>query len=175
MKHLILTTALVAAFSANANAQDSRFTLSEGYAYQQFDEFNAHSLNSRLGYNLTDFIRVEANAVSGLSGSSGIDCPVGADCSSVEPRARFRYGYGVSVAGEFPVSEHLSMFARVGYDIANFKATAGPSGNDSGLALGAGADFFFNDAHGVRLEYSRTNFDDRDDASSWGISYVRRF
>lgn len=175
MKHLILTTALVAVFSAGAYAQEARFTLTEGYAYQQFDEFNAHSLNTRLSYDLNQFIRVEANAVSGLSGSSGIDCPVGENCSSVEPRARFRYGYGVSVAGTFPVSEQLSMFARVGYDTANFKATAGPSGNDSGLALGAGADFFFNDAHGVRLEYSRTDFEDRGDASSWGIAYVRRF
>ncbi|MFT6661141.1 MAG: opacity protein-like surface antigen [Maricaulis maris] len=175
MKHLILTTALVAVFSAGAQAQDSRFTLSEGYAYQQFDEFNAHSTNGRLSYNLNDFIRLEANAVSGLSGSSGIDCPVGEDCSSIEPRARFRYGYGVSIAGEYPVSEQLSMFARIGYDTANFKATAGPTGNDSGMSLGAGADFYFNDAHGVRLEYSRTEFDDRGDASSWGISYVRRF
>lgn len=175
MKYLAFTAILATLAPSVGLAQDHRFTLSDGYSYQQFDQFNANALSSRISYDFSEFLSVEANALTGFSGSSAIACPTDTDCSTIDPRARFRHGFGVSVAGRLPVSEQFELFARAGYAAANFKVSVGPSGNDSGLTYGVGADYFFNEEHGVRFEYNRAEMDDLGEGASWGISYVRRF
>ncbi|GJL97585.1 MAG: hypothetical protein DHS20C06_14020 [Hyphobacterium sp.] len=175
MKYLTLTAILATMAPSVGLAQDHRFTLSDGYSYQQFDQFNAHALSGRISYDFSEFLSVEANVLTGLSGSSAISCPTGTDCSIVDPRARFRHGYGVSVAGNLPITDRFGLFARAGYAAANFKVSVGPSGDDSGLTYGVGANYFFNEEHGVRFEYNRAEMDNLGEGASWGISYVRRF
>lgn len=175
MKYLTLAAAFALAAPSMATAQDRGFTMSEGYSHYQFDEFDVHAAGSRLSYALGDYFSIDAQSDTGLSGSHAIACPTGTDCTGLEPRARFRYSFGVGIAGHLPINERFDVFMRAGYSAVNFKASVGPSGNDTSITYGVGANYFFNDAHGMRLEYNRASYDDFGDASTWGISYVRRF
>jgi hypothetical protein len=85
--------------------------------------------------------------------------------------------YGVV---RYPVLANANLFARGGYGHTDLKASpimlnAVTSGFDS-WNYGAGAEYFV-DKNGVRVEYTRMDFQDRGlrDADTVSVSYVRKF
>jgi len=85
--------------------------------------------------------------------------------------------YGVV---RYPVLANLSVFARGGYGHTDVKASSPAlnsvtAGFDS-WNYGAGAEYFV-DKNGVRIDYTRMDFQDRGlrDADTVSVSYVRKF
>lgn len=91
-------------------------------------------------------------------------------------------GYGVV---RYPVLPNANVFARVGYGHSDIKATVssgtGAVSNSFGVDsvnYGAGGEYFFDDKNGIRIDYTRLDFQGHSglkDGDSWSVGYVRRF
>ena len=91
-------------------------------------------------------------------------------------------GYGVV---RYPVLANANLFARVGYGHSDIKATVSTAsasvsnnyGVDS-VNYGAGGEYFFDGKNGLRVDYTRFDFQGHlglKDADTWSVGYVRRF
>lgn len=75
--------------------------------------------------------------------------------------------------GYIPVTDNVSVFGKVGYGSSKVKSE-GESTDLSGLRYGAGIEAYFDDANGVRIDYTRADNDDVN-ADAYTIAYVRKF
>jgi opacity protein-like surface antigen len=167
---LIAATAAASAVAAvSAHAQDDTgrsWYGSLGYANHDTDGTNLGTLQGRLGY------RPHRNF--GVEGELGF----GVNKDSIGPgeRARINDEEAIYGVGFLPLNPNFELFGRVGYGRTKYKIS-GPtsfSDSDTGWRLGAGAQWFWDGANGLRGEYTREDHD-HGHADVWGVSYVRRF
>lgn len=132
-----------------------------GYANVNADPVNLGAIQGRVGAQFTPNIGVEGEVAFGVQDD---------DISGTTVKLNNEVGvYGVA---KYPVSEQFDLFARVGYARADVKFGSA-SGNDDGVAYGAGGQYFFDANNGVRVDYTRYDF--LGDADVWAVSYVRKF
>lgn len=170
MKSLAVAASAVAllALPGLASAQQAATVYGTvGYAHVDTDVADLGAIQARLGAKFHPNFGVEGEAAFGIDDE---DVGIG----SVE----LKHQLGIYGVGFLPVNENFDLLARVGYSTAEVKASApgiSVSGDDSGWAFGVGGQYFFDGVNGVRVDYTRHEYDDGVDADVWGIAYSRRF
>ncbi len=153
---LAAASMLVAPAFMTAQAQTSGVYVSGGYTQFNGDGgADLGAITGRVGVNLTPNFAVEGEGSIGVKEDSGteLDSEVGA-----------------FVVGKLPISPSFDVFARVGAS----RIETSPFGDESGLAYGAGGTFNLTPADGIRLDWTRHDYD-AGDADAYSVSYVRSF
>lgn len=170
MKTILLSTAALLAAASGASAQDGQFHLGAGYTFLDADGVDFDAVTVRGGYDFTEFLGVEGEALIGLGDETFTVGNVTGDVS-------VDYGLGVFGKAQYPLNEQVSIFARLGYAYYEAEASAAAisvSDSEGGLAYGVGAEWAFAGPNAVRFDYTRTDFEDGD-FDAYTLSYVRRF
>ena len=177
MKSLSVAAAVAAialcAAPAFAQSVDSRFYGTLGYSNFSDDPADLSAITGRLGARLSRFMGVEGEVSGGLGSDSNT-------IAGIATRAHLNDQYAGYAVGFLPVAPHLDLFARVGYGHTDWHVTtpaaAGSFGQDS-VNYGAGGQYFFDQANGVRAEYTRDDYTCTHcgAADVWSVAYVRKF
>lgn len=164
MKSLMITAAAaalsVAAIPVASQAQEVYGTI--GYANVDADGPNLGAIQGRLGYKFNPYVGIEGEAAFGVSGDTtgGVDVDL-------------KHEIGAFVVGYVPVSPKADLFARVGYSSSSFDTSLGDVDGD-GVAYGVGGQYHFTDRDGVRLDWTRHDYD-AGNADVWALAYTRKF
>lgn len=153
---LAAATILVAPALMTANAQQSGVYVSGGYT--QFDGDGGAELGAitgRVGVGLTPNFAVEGEASFGVDDDSGTELD---------------NELGIFAVGKLPISPAFDIFGRIGYA----QIETSPGGSEDGLAYGAGGQWNLSPVDGIRLDYTRHDYD-AGDVDAWSLSYVRGF
>lgn len=174
MKTILLSTVALLAAASGASAQDGQFHLGAGYTFLDADGVEFDALTLRGGYDFTEFLGVEGEALIGLGDESVTLGGVTGDIS-------VDYGFGLFGKAQYPLNEQVSVFARLGYAYYEAEASAAFAGQtvsvsegEDGVAYGVGGEWAFSGPNAVRFDYTRTDFDDGE-FDAYTLSYVRRF
>jgi hypothetical protein len=167
--------ALAALTPAMALAQDAPNTgvyANLGYAHADAGAANYEVIQGKLGYRFNPYLGVEAEGAFGLSGDN-----VNVAGTNVHTKLSHEFaGYGVAY---LPLRPNTDLFARVGYGTTKIHASAagvGLSGSEESWNFGAGAQHYFDGVNGVRVEYTRQEFNHGNGHDNvWGVAYTRRF
>jgi len=171
IKTLLLSAAALSITAGAATAQDGKWNLGAGYTYFDADAVELDVLNIRGGYDFTEYLGVEGELLVGLQDEDITIAGVTGDVS-------LDYGVGIFGKAQYPLTEQLSVFGRVGYVVHEVEAeVAGveDSDDEDGFAFGAGAEWAFSGPNAIRFDYTRYDYDGGGDADAWSIGYVRRF
>lgn len=174
MKSLVIAAsaaALAMAAPALAQAQDTGWYGSVGYANVDIDPVNLGALQGRLGYRMHPNFGVEGELGFGVGDDSVNVAGANVDVELNTQAAVYAVGY-------LPVSDNIDLFARAGWGVADVEAAAAGtsfSGSDDGFAWGVGGQAFLTDKDGVRLDWTRHDFDQGGEADVWAIAYTRKF
>lgn len=164
MKFLMIAAATaalsVAAIPVASQAQDVYGTI--GYANVDTGDANLGAIQGRLGYRFNPYVGVEGEAAFGVSGDT-----VGAVDIDLS------HEVGAYVVGFVPVTPRADLFARVGYTSSRFDTSLGDADGD-GVAFGVGGQYHFTDKDGVRLDWTRHDYD-AGEADVWALAYTRKF
>lgn len=164
MKSLMITAAAaaltMAAAPAVSQAQEVYGTV--GYANVDADGPTLGAIQARLGYKFNPYVGVEGEAAFGVSG----DTTAGVDVD-------LKHEVGAYVIGFAPITPKADLFARVGYSSTSFDTSLGDVDGD-GVAYGVGGQYHFTDKDGVRLDWTRHDYD-AGNADVWAIAYTRKF
>lgn len=164
MKSLMIAAATaalsVAAVPAVSQAQEVYGSI--GYANVDADGPNLGAIQGRLGYRFNPYVGIEGEAAFGVGGDTAgaIDIDL-------------KHEIGAFVVGYVPVSPKADLFARVGYSSASFDTSLGDVDGD-GVAWGVGGQYHFTNKDGVRLDWTRHDYDAAN-ADVWAVSYTRKF
>lgn len=87
--------------------------------------------------------------------------------------------FGAYAVALLPMTENADLLARVGYGRTNIDV-GGEDFGDEGFRYGVGAQFFFNNTSGVRIDFTRYDLGedftgDDVDADAYTVSYVHKF
>jgi outer membrane immunogenic protein len=186
MKSLIITAAVLAsaAIAAPAFAQDRAGpTIASPQAYMNMGYTgtnpNGHGIGEvtgRFGLRLGRFWGAEGELGTGVSGdayrnSAGVPSKL-----SQGPEAAI---YGV---GYLPLmGDKLDLIGRVGYGTELYKLESGGVtriNTSHSVNYGAGAQYMLTGKDGVRVDYTRRDFQESNapkDDDTWTVSYVRKF
>lgn len=164
MKSLMIAAATaalsVAAIPVASQAQEVYGTI--GYANVDADDANIGAIQGRLGYKFNPYVGIEGEAAFGVNGDtvSGVDVDL-------------KHEVGAYVVGFVPVTPKADLFARVGYTSSSFDTGLGDVDGD-GVAWGVGGQYHFTDKDGVRLDWTRHDYD-AGEADVWALAYTRKF
>ena len=164
MKSLMIATATaalaMAAIPAASQAQEVYGTI--GYAGVDADGADLGAIQGRLGYRFNPYVGIEGEAAFGVSDDTvgGVD-------------VKLQHEVGAFVVGFIPVTPKAELFARVGYTSASFDTSLGDVDGD-GAAWGVGGQYHFTDKDGVRVDWTRHDYD-AGDANVWSVGYTRKF
>lgn len=128
-----------------------------GAAYSNFDTDGADigALTARGTYFINPHVGIEGEASIGIDDDQVAGANVELDSSFA--------AFGVV---QMPVSERVDLFARAGYATNDYNVSVpglgSASGDDDGLAYGAGAKVFLTDRFGLRGDFTRYEGDDVD-------------
>ncbi len=153
---LAAASMLVAPAFMTAQAQTSGVYVSGGYT--QFDGDGGADLGAitgRVGVDLTPNFAIEGEGSFGVKGDSGTDLD-----SEI----------GAFVVAKLPLSPSFDVFARAGAS----RIETSPGGSEDGFAYGAGGTFNLTPVDGVRLDWTRHDYD-VGNADAYSLSYVRKF
>lgn len=165
---------LAAAVPAVASAQTANMGLysNTGYAHLDADDGNLGALQIRAGYRFNDWIGAEGEAAWGVKGE---DVTVGGVTGEVE----LDWQAAAYVVGFAPIGPRTDLLARIGYGKSEASASAlgfSQSVEGDSWNFGVGAQHSFDGKNGVRVDYTRHEFnDDGGAADVWSIAYVRRY
>ena len=166
---LVPMAAAAVAFSAVASAaaaQDGpQLYGTIGYSETDIVGVKMGQVEVRVGDRIDRYVGVEVEAAAGVK-----DGKVGGASFNLEHKFA---GY---VVGYIPLTDHLDLLARVGYGTMRLKAKGGGgslSADGNGCIYGLGIQYYFDDANGLRLDYTR--LDTSGDAYAWALSYSRKF
>jgi len=181
MKNLFQTSMVISIASLvvpNAFAQsndDPHFY--GGIAYERIavdsnPDVKFNSVLLRGGYRFSKYFGAEAEAGVGLGSDTVNLGPAGGTSVPV----KFKTGLTAAVygVGFLPLSDNFDLIGRVGYKYLDMKAkTAGfeSQAKDSGFAYSVGAQYYFTDKHGIRVDYQRTG----NDVATYTLGYTVRF
>jgi opacity protein-like surface antigen len=129
-------------------------------------------VSGRVGYRFNPYLGVEGELATGIK--SDTDRIAGVD---VNTKLKSEVaGYGV---GFLPIGPNTDLLARVGYGTTRVRAkAAGISDTESEESwnFGVGAQHLFDGANGVRVDYTRQEFNhDAGHANVWSVGYVHKF
>ena len=79
--------------------------------------------------------------------------------------------YGVVL---LPMTENADLFARLGWGRTTIEAAGEDMENDD-VRYGVGAQFFFNETSGVRIDFTRYNLGEDVDGDAYTVSYAHKF
>ncbi len=150
----------IAALPAVSQAQEFYGTL--GYAAVDVEDASLGAIQGRLGYKFNPYVGVEGEVGFGVNDDT---------VSGVDVELKNQAGvYGVVFA---PVTPKADLFARVGYTGASIDTDLGDVDGD-GFAYGVGGQYYITDKDGVRLDWTRHDYDDGE-ADVWSVGYTRKF
>ena len=178
MKTLIIaaaSAATIAAFApAVASAQVSNVNGygSLGYSHHDLEGADVGAIQGRLGARFGQYVGVEGEVGLGVLKDN-------LSVGGVDGEAKMNYSAAAYAVGFLPVSPNTDILARVGYGTTKLRAkAAGISASDSAESVnyGVGAQHHFDGVNGVRVDYTRQDFNkDQGHANVWTVGYVRRF
>lgn len=190
--------AICAAAPALAFAQDSAATTDTGayanlgWSHVTTNGASTEGIQGRLGYRFMPFLGVEGELRGGLStGHTTVNYTSGTPpvTTSINTGIKQSLAGAGYVVGFVPLmSNRFDLIGRVGYGWSRYEVspTGVPSGhaNEHGIRYGAGAQYLFDGANGVRVDWTRehmSNFDVpaglavNNHADVWGVSFVHKF
>lgn len=174
MKVLFASAALVALAPAIAQAQDAApqgVYANLGYAHASQSGISLGAVQGKLGYRINKWVGVEGELAIGFDDDS---VRVGAATAKVE----LKHEAAAYVVGFAPVGPNTDLLARIGYGTTKIGASAvgaSASGSDESINVGVGVQHHFDGKNGVRVEYTRSEYNDGGHANLWGVAYSRRF
>lgn len=142
----------------------------------------AQSIEGSIGIATIDTYGVNLNAAHGILGwQSGsifgaeAEAQVGFSKETITPgvEADLNFEFGGYATASANLGDNFALFARAGYAWVDAETSTGVDLGDDGFAWGLGGKFFFDGLNGVRLDYTKFDFDNDQDVYS--IAYVRRF
>lgn len=168
--------ALLSALPAIAQAQDAapaRFYGDLGYANLHDNDVNLGAIQGRLGVRLGQHFGVEGELAGGVKGDS-------VNVGGTNVKVDLQHQAAIYGVGFLPLTPNVDLLARVGYGTTKIKGSAlGQSASDDGESwnFGMGGQYRFDDANGVRLDYTRQEFRGSGSGSAdvWSLGYVRQF
>lgn len=147
----------VAALPAVSQAQEFYGTL--GYGAVDLDgAADLGGIQGRLGYKFNPYVGVEGEVAFGIKDDSDIE---------------LKHEVGAFAVGYLPVTPQADLFARVGYTGTTIDTPLGEADAD-GWAYGVGGQYFFTDKDGVRVDWTRHDYDGGD-ADVLAVAYTRKF
>ncbi len=170
MKKLMLAAAAAACLVASPAAAEGMGLYATGgltHADTDFD-VSFEAVTGRLGARLARNLAVEGEVSVGFEQDK-----LGGETVELTND----YGaYGVAL---LPMTDNADLFARVGFGRTNIEA-GDEEFSHEGIRYGVGAQFFFNDMSGVRVDFTRFDLGDEftgedQDADSYSVSYVHKF
>ena len=178
MKSLVVAASAVAllAIPAMAQAQETRLYGTVGYAHLDSDDGSLGAIQGRLGARFGQYFGVEGEGAFGVKGEEVTVAP------GVTGDVEIKHQLGIYGVVFLPASENVDLHARVGYTTAEYEADVTGIGSGSldldGWAFGVGGSLYFDGANGVRVDYTRQEYDDEGldgGVNVWSIAYSRRF
>jgi hypothetical protein len=180
MKTFVIATAAIT-LAASAPAFAQTLTAPQGYAgigYTGIDP-NGHDigeLTGRLGLKISPYFGVEAEVGTGVNDAHFNDLSGNRIRLSEEPSAT---GFAVVY---YPITPKFDLLARVGYGDTDLKYV-NPAGTNhyvgsTDVAFGAGAEYFLDGKNGIRIDYTRRDYQASgapNDMDTWAVGYVHRF
>ncbi len=161
----IITAAVAAAallaVPAFAHADEVTAYGNIGYSNVDIDVVTLGTITARFGVRVTPHFGIEAEGMVGVADDDFFGTPV-----------ELKREFGAFAVATFPLTPNVDVFARVGGATATIDI-GGFEDNSNGAAYGAGAQFFFDESNGVRVDY--TKYELTEDADVWSVSYVRKF
>lgn len=159
------TAAAVALIAAPAMAQDIEGYATLGTTYIDLDgAADLGAATIRVGGVYKTYFGVEAEASFGMDD----DGPSGA-------RIEMNQQAAIYAVAHLPLGENVDLMARGGWGREQY-AFASAKGTTSSFNYGVAAQYNFDDAQGVRADWTRHDFEDTSvNADYWSLSYVRKF
>lgn len=174
--------ALAALAPAAASAQSAAtptLAAPSFYGTLGYDDANATNMNlgaiqGRFGARLSPYLGVEGEYSYGVKGDK-IGVAGAPDVNVKQDGQEAIYGVGF-----LPLSSNFELLARIGYGhTSGTGSVAGVTGGVKGDSwnFGVGGQYMVTDKDGLRLDYTREQFQPRavDNANIWSIAYVRKF
>ncbi len=150
----VLTTAAIPAVS---QAQEVYGTIGYGAVDLQ-DAADLGVIQGRLGYKFNPYVAVEGEAAFGVKDDADIE---------------LKHQLGVFAVGSVPVTPQAELFARVGYSGSTIDTPLGEVDGD-GFAYGVGGQYNFTPKDGVRVDWTRHDYDGGE-ADVLALAYSRKF
>jgi hypothetical protein len=130
------------------------------------------AIQGRLGARFGNYLGLEGELAGGVKNDH-------VNVGGTDVTVKLRNEEGIYGVGYVPITPRFDLFGRVGYAHSDVKASAagvtGTGGLDA-LAYGGGGQYFFDNNNGVRLDYTRHDFNhDQGAADVWSIGYIRKF
>ncbi len=175
MKSLILSVFAIAA-AAPAFAEDTKFYATVGGTFLSAEEagveFDLGAMTTRAGYQFTPNFSAEAEAMIGFAEEE-----ISGGGASVE--IGLNYAVGLFARAEAPVSEYVTLYARLGVvnaelevEASVFGFTESESASETGAGYGAGAEFNVVENFSIYADYTRY---DIEETEIDGLSFGGRF
>jgi hypothetical protein len=123
------------------------------------------ALTARVGTRFVKYIGAEAEFTQGFGSSKASD----------GTKVSLRHDYAAYLINAIPITDNVDVYARLGYGVTKVSVKdAGGYDSYEGLRYGAGIQAFFDDANGVRVDYTRLD-NSQINADTYSVSYVRKF
>ena len=166
MKKLALIALIPALFGTAALAQTAPSTyINAGVTQRHTDNTDTTSITGRVGTNINANFGVEAEAGYGIN-----------DDKFGGVTLKEKGNIGGYAVGRAEVAPNFSLLGRMGYSHTWAEAELGgikTKSDDGSFAVGAGAEYMFDDANGIRGDYTRLTKNDGVD--NFSVTYVRKF
>jgi hypothetical protein len=184
MKSLIALAAVAAiggvampAAAQTLNFSPVTYEGSLGYTGIHTSGADLGAIDLRAAANFGKYVGVEGEAAFGVNDQSG-------NVSGVSTKLHLNDEYAIYGVARYPVIANGNLFARIGYGHSDIKGTASLNGVSASQTVGVdsfnygvGGEYFFDGKNGVRVDYTRFDFQKSGaaDADTWSVGYVRRF
>jgi hypothetical protein len=154
---LIATPALAAPQTLYGTLGVTRIDADQGLGFT--------AVTARAGTRFVKYIGAEVEFTQGFGSSKASD----------GTKVSLRHDYAVYMVNALPITDNVDVYARLGYGVTKISSKA-LLGTDSleGVRYGAGIQAYFDDANGVRVDYTRLDNNDVN-ADTYSVSYVRKF
>lgn len=184
--------ALALAQDAPAQSSDTGVYGNLGWSHLMTNGAHVEGIQGRLGYRFMPYLGVEGELRGGLStGSTTRNYTTGAPpvTTGISTGVKQTVDGAGYVVGFLPLMPgRFDVLARVGYGWSHYDLTPAGLGkygtNEHGIRYGAGAQYLFDGANGVRVDWTRehmSNFtvpaglDVNNHADVIGVSFVHKF
>ena len=170
MKKLMLAATAAACLVASpAAAEGMGLYVTGGLTHADTDfDVSFEAVTGRLGARFAKHLAVEGEVSVGFEQDfvDGVAVELSHDAAI----------YGVAL---LPMTDNADLYARVGAGSTSIEAD-GEELSHEAMRYGVGAQFFFNDVSGVRVDFTRIDLGDEftgedADADTYSVSYVHKF
>jgi hypothetical protein len=144
--------------------------------YNNFSSDNGSDLSAitgRLGVRPSPYFGAEGEVSVGVGGDH-------TNFANGNQSVHLNDQYAGYAVGYLPVKPNIDLFARAGFGHSDFHSNVQGAGFDTGADswnFGAGGQYFFDHANGVRAEYTREDYQCSHctGADVWSVAFVRKF